>query len=590
MSKTIIFPIFELIIMLTGMGYLLETDAYYLPYLIVGTFAIYCMFSTKEITAKWHNYLSPVVYSLAITYANYGIWSNIEYPDEIGVSVRFIHSASVFLSIFLCGYFQAYHILKWIRSHFENDAFRIKEKTTPFKPWQVFLVPFVMITLIDTTVLFLCRYPGNVSSDSLTQIKMFLEGWYNNHHPFFHTQVIRIFVTIGLNIFGDLNAAIALYNVFQILFMAACFSAAVMTLYEMKAHKCIYIALGLFYALMPFHINYSFSVWKDVMFGGIVLLFAVYLLRTIGKIGSKIPNYIFLALSSLGVCLFRSNGYIMFFVVVLVYAILYRKEILTKDFSPSKISALIFLGALIVSFLLKHPFLAAMDVSQPDTVEKLSIPLQQITRVAVDDGNLSEEDINIIENVVSLDRMKEVYHPNYSDPVKDLIRHEGNQNYIKENIPQFISLYTRLAFTHPGSYIKAWVDQTCGYWNSGYDYWRWLDDTTSEEGYDIYRTVNSEFFARHFNEYLWIFENNPLLIIFMCIGFYVWIDWVLLYLSAVRKDRLGVVMAMPIIALVFTLQISSPVYSEFRYVYSVFCAVPFLIPALICRQNKDVLQ
>ena len=69
--------------------------------------------------------------------------------------------------------------------------------------------------------------------------------------------------------------------------------------------------------------------------------------------------------------------------------------------------------------------------------------------------------------------------------------------------------------------------------------------------------------------------------LFLCIGLYVWIDWLLFYLAAVRRDRIAVVMTLPVIALVFTLQISTPVFSEFRYVYSVFCLMPFLLPAVV---------
>ena len=148
--------------------------------------------------------------------------------------------------------------------------------------------------------------------------------------------------------------------------------------------------------------------------------------------------------------------------------------------------------------------------------------------------------------------------------------------------------YIELGLRHPDSYLKAWVDQTVGYWNSGYDYWRWTDDMTAREGYDLYRIVNSDFVNRHFNEYLWIFENNPVLVLLMCIGFYVWIDWLMFYRAAANGDKLGLVLAMPIIALVFTLQISTPVYSEFRYVYSIFCQMPFLLFVVMSGRSRGV--
>jgi hypothetical protein len=130
-------------------------------------------------------------------------------------------------------YFQAFNVCQYLydralatadRKGAAEDESIAASKTSGWKPWQVFLIPFLSIVAIDNIILFTCRYPGTVSSDSLTQIKMFMEGWYNNHHPFYHTQVIRLFVSLGLKLFGDLNAAVAFFNVFQIFFMAACFS------------------------------------------------------------------------------------------------------------------------------------------------------------------------------------------------------------------------------------------------------------------------------------------------------------------------------------------------------------------------------
>ncbi len=584
MSKKNIFILIQLFFIAAGMALIRDTDAYYLPYLVVCGFSVFCMAKEKDIKPSWHLYLAPAIYGLVMLGANYSIWTEPDFPDEIGVSIRFVHNMVTVASIFLSGYFQAFHILKFICSSMDLPAVFGRAQASAgrkLKPTTVFLITFTLISAIDIAVLFTCRYPGVVTADSLTQIKMFMEGWYNNHHPFFHTQLIRLFVNLGLLMFHDLNAGISLYCVFQILFMAAVFAAAVMTLFEAFHIRWLTIASALFFALMPFHIHYSFSVWKDVMFGGFVLLFTVFLFRNGRGIGRKIPNFVFLLIASLGVCLFRSNGYVMFLIVSATYLILFWKKIFVKEKSTERSCAVIFAVSLLISFLLKHPFLAALDIPQPDTVEMLSIPLQQIARTFSEYDDFSEEDLSLIDNVVSKNRMIEVYYPIYSDPEKDLIRHEGNQNYIKENKAEFALLYIRLGLKHPDTYLKAWIDQTRGYWNSGYDYWRWIDAADYEEGYDIYRTVNSDFVKRHFEEYLWIFQNNPVLVLLLCIGLYVWADWLVFYLSAVRNDRLGVVLSMSVIALVFTLQISTPVYSEFRYVYSVFCTVPFLIPAVI---------
>ncbi len=228
-----VFGIIQALTVLVGMGYLINTNAYYQPYLVVLVFALFAYTKVKEYHYKWHLFVAPMIYGLAVMAANYTIWSGFSYPDEIGVSGRFLHSACMFLGIFVGAYFQAFNVCQYLydralatadRKGAAEDESIAASKTSGWKPWQVFLIPFLSIVAIDNIILFTCRYPGTVSSDSLTQIKMFMEGWYNNHHPFYHTQVIRLFVSLGLKLFGDLNAAVAFFNVFQIFFMAACFS------------------------------------------------------------------------------------------------------------------------------------------------------------------------------------------------------------------------------------------------------------------------------------------------------------------------------------------------------------------------------
>ena len=81
----------------------------------------------------------------------------------------------------------------------------------------------------------------------------------------------------------------------------------------------------------------------------------------------------------------------------------------------------------------------------------------------------------------------------------------------------------------------------------------------------------------HFmDEYLWLFYNNRILQIFTSIGLHVWI--VLTYFAGYvsRKCRTGIVASVTILAIVLSLLVSSPVYSEFRYMYAMFCVMPIL--------------
>ncbi len=116
-----------------------------------------------------------------------------------------------------------------------------------------------------------------------------------------------------------------------------------------------------------------------------------------------------------------------------------------------------------------------------------------------------------------------------------------------------------------------------GYWNGGYSYWRWADWVEGKEDLGLERTVYAKNMKKCVDEYFWLFSENLFLQIFLCIGFHVWIVLILFFFCIVRKDKEGLFLTVPLIAILITLLISTPVYSEFRYVYAIFCCLPFLI-------------
>ena len=75
---------------------------------------------------------------------------------------------------------------------------------------------------------------------------------------------------------------------------------------------------------------------------------------------------------------------------------------------------------------------------------------------------------------------------------------------------------------------------------------------------------------------MWIFSDIQLLRLFLCIGLFVWIDIVILMIALLKKDKLGAFVAMPILVIVASLLVATPVFSEFRYIYAAFCSLPMV--------------
>lgn len=470
------------------------------------------------------------------------------------------------LVVLLGGIFCFGNLLRFIVTN--SRGFSFKKYEYKHRPFIVFLLSFICFLTVNLTVLFLCYYPGMVTADSVRQIRQILSGAYTNHHPFYHTMLIKFLLTIGGNLFGDINAAIAVYSIFQIIFMALCFSYLIVTLYQMKISSKLIAVCLCFYLFMPYHIMYSFTMWKDVLFGGFILLFIISLYRLLKMPSENITiNYILVFVSSMGMCLFRSNGWFAFLLTFIIFIYLFRL----------KYKKLLFMFSFVIifTFVLKHNVLNNLNVKQPDIIESLSIPAQQFARVVTDCKNLTAKQRDLLEQIVSVDDIPKVYLDYISDPVKELVRKKKRQDYLEENKSAYLKLYLELFLKHPDKYFEAWIDETKGYWNGGYPYWRW-SKKMKENDLGIKRTVNSTQFNSFFDKYLYIYEAFPLLQLFLSIGLFVWLLIGLFFINIIKHNKTTLFLTIPEISVILSLLIATPVFSEFRYAYTIFCCVPFI--------------
>ena len=534
------------------------SDAYFMPYILVSASALVCLFfnwkrdsdySTFEV---WITLGFSLLFALMVTMANYNLWDT---GGAYGVGKCLL---------LLFGTFVAFANILF----FVSSRKTISNHNTPDKGHRkVFLFTFLLIVAINSAILFLCKYPGFLTMDSVLQVEQTLNGAYTNSHPFYHTMILKLFISIGLALFGNMNAAVATYMVFQICLMALTFAFAVMTMKESGAPKWSVFLLIVFFALMPYHIVYSFTLWKDVIFGGVVLLYTAFLYRMFKLIGNNIMNTIGLVVSGLGYCLLRNNGLIAYVGVTVLFLIVFRLQ--------QKKLTFIMVAVILASFVLKHPVLKALNVAQPDLMESLSIPIQQVALDVIENDDFTEEEYNLINQVADVKRIPETYEWYISDPMKDLVRESNNQQAISEQKSAYIKLYFSRLLKHPSTYVKAWVDQTKGYWNSGYSYWIWCLYADGQE-IGIHSTVIWGGLNSFVNHALSHFLKWKLLKPLVSIGFFVWCVLVCLYVSIIKKDKVLAIMAIPSLMVIASLLVATPVFSEFRYAYSVFCTMPVI--------------
>ncbi len=515
-----------------------------------------------------------VFFSLLMLLVNHVIWYRPQFGASYGLLVYRALKLFVMLAIILGSFVSVYNMLVFILS--TKDSYPLaREKSDGTKDYLSFVIPFAVFMTVYCLIYFLCYYPGILSIDSIDQITQMFTGVYSNHHPLSHTLLVQLFLKAGLAVSSDMNRAVSVYVIFQMILMSATFAFTVSTMKKMRIHRALVIASAVFFAVMPFHIMFSFTIWKDVIFGAAVTLFVVSATRIMKNIGNAAVNYTVAAVSSVMFCLTRSNGLFAFVIVAAAVFLLMRKHM--KLF-------VIMVSAIVISLVIKHGVFSMFDVAPPDTVEMLSIPLQQVARVNSEGGYMSDEDISLLSEIIDVEAAKTAYDPGLSDPIKNMIRDFGNQQFITQNRGRFISLYLRTFIHNPVLYFIAWADQTKGFWNSGYPCMVWFGGIENNS-LGIRPAIASPAMRAVFEGYLRLFYENPVFQVFVSIGLFVWAMLLMLYRSLAGGNKSGIIATMPIAAIVLSLVISTPAFSEFRYVYALFCLLPFIAAAALTEEE-----
>lgn len=435
-----------------------------------------------------------------------------------------------------------------------------------------------LLCLIFWLPYYLYQYPGVMTPDSLVQFEQVLGVIpYSNHHPWVHTMLIKLIYSIGFAITGNMLISLSLYTLFQMCMLALSVSYFINTLKRYRVKPIICFIITLFYALVPYHAVYSVTLWKDILFAAGVLCFGCSTLRLYQKITAfNLTAYI---VSGLILCLFRSNGWYAFLLCLPFLLVHFRKK--AKIMFPALIG--IFAAALVI----KYPVMNGFHVAQPDFIESLSIPAQQITAVICNDRAISDEDIALIENVVDLTYIKELYDPYFADNIKELVR-AGNQDYLVEHKLDFLMLWLRLGLKYPGDYLTAYIHQTYGYWYPDSFYPVADAEGVSATSLGVSHTplIGGPLVIKTKEIAIKLGSMVPLYGTLWSMGVVCWVLLFCIGSAFVRREKRKFILYLPSIALLLTVLIATPVATEFRYVYFMIFSLPFYLMVLLLPERE----
>lgn len=540
-----------------------QTDSMFCVYAlcaIVGVFSFidnYYHGIQYPVRIRFWSILAAILFSIVTIVANYERFSPLFDPLNLfDLMCSFIGGTMLGYSVLIC----FLNRLPVKTASADDIAGRTRGQA-------VFWASFLLVALVELVHLFFVEYPGNLTNDSFTQLGQIISGQYTNHHPYWYTVIIGFFYKLGCSFFHDPNAAVALYGVWQILFMSACFAYTICTLYQAGVPKTVCILVLLLFAFMPYHLAFSICMNKDVIFSGAILAFVVSLYRIVKGLGNRpVLNYLILTLSGIGFCIWRSNGIIAFLACLLFFSWFLWKE-------HRRVLACM-LCVFTVGWFLTNPVLSALGVSQPDKVESFSIPVQQIARVIADDCPLTDEEYALLDKVIDVEAVPDIYVDWLSDPIKDAIREKDNA-YFESHIQEYLKLWVQLGLKYPVEYGKAWIDQTKGYWNGGYDYYTYSLGVSSND-LGITEGANDNLIAKISHGIFKICRSAVFMAPFESIGLNVWLLFILFFVNWIKGNR-EMLLALPGLAVILTLLVATPVFAQFRYAYPVFITCPFVL-------------
>ena len=470
-----------------------------------------------------------------------------------------------------------YFILIFFTTLFVFDVFKINfnvfENKIEEKCKKNYII-YIVLILVCWMPYFFRYFPGLLTADSCTQVSQAIGlTELSNHHPIFHTGIISIFVNLGINLFGNINYGVAMYTVVQMSLMAISFSYVLYYLYKNNVPFFIRFFALIYYMLYPINALFSITMWKDILFAGIIPIFVIQCDKVI-KMPEKFlkdkVKLITFAIVSILVCYLRNNGVYIVLLTMFFLFIIERKY--------WKKMGIVFAGTLIIFFITKSIIFSIFNVSEGNIGEMLSIPLQQIARVEkYHKDNLDINTIYQINKFFNIENIGEKYNPVLSDPVKAEFKNE----VFKDNKVEFVKLWGKLLLRYPKDYIESFISNSYGYYYPEAKHW--VANRTMEPnnmGLEQTPLIKGKIVSKI--DSLIERREIPIVSMFFSIGFAVWLTIICLAYMVYSKKYANLVMFIPIFVLWLTI-IASPVFCEYRYAYPIFTTLPIYI--CLCFRN-----
>lgn len=477
----------------------------------------------------------------------------------------------------------------------------------------VFVISLICLVLVWGLGL-LISYPGNTTKDSNVYFDMVLgnRDMWGAISPIYILS-IRYVWNIGLAIFGNVNAGLAMFSFLQIIVLAVTVSFLIYRLYSFGVKKPICLVVWLFYAIVPYNVQLPHTIWRDIPFSVAafiigVIIWDLYMNRDLKTQMAELLELLILVVAIIVLCIMKGNGlfaYIFFMPFGIALFLKKNKKVVLSlliafvlaRIVQGPVSDKIMTDNIIWMNEMKAEATSGdetmvSEVAQVVQVENATdsynasgiyiITAQQLARVAVDRTDLTDEEYERLNEVIDIEYIRKKYNPNVSDRAMAAVNGNiSSKEYLKE--------WAYFGLKYPVQYVLAYKDQTIGYWYPDVQSWVY-DDVIRENDFGLYKdSILPDTVREKWTALEKIYLEVPLYGLLWSIGFIVWITLLSMSITYIKKGIKEVFLYCPILGVWATLLVAAPAYAEFRYIYSMFLYLPLsiLIPFIgECKESN----
>lgn len=440
---------------------------------------------------------------------------------------------------------------------------------------------FLAVIFIPWIPYFFSYWPGGIYADTVDSINMALgKAQLDNHNPILYTLIWRFmfWITGGLRGEGEYDG-LNLFTVSQALILAMVLAAFVYYCYRKGLHKSFVCLLLFLFAIYPLYPFYGVSMWKDTLFSIAVFAFCIYLYEIFGDNPEDISKtqLVFYGIGSILIMFLRNNGiYIaLFYSVVIVLMCLKKRRAIAKKIG------LVSLLVIAASWIVQGPVFDKCGYNIDRAVESLGIPIQQTAYILSTDGNVGNEELEVLNEIMPLENWEALYNPVVVDTIK--FDSSFNKDYFEENTDEFIRAYVSLVMKNPVKAVKAYLLETMGFWN--------VFESSSTAYICNSHFGNVEYFMSDYFEYFFGFSFRNLVEPknYISAAVFVWVMLATVCICLTKKYYAGLIPILPTLGLWLSIMVAAPVAFSLRYVYAVFLCVPlYLMICVRAVRNESV--